>query len=181
MTSNPSRRRQDLVVGLVLLAIGAGLLTGTFSVSALPGQDSLGPRLFPALIGAGLVMLGAAHFVQMRRKGDAVPANVLANVPANVPEAAAVAAEADADLPPGHWPTLAWVVAGIAAGAAIYNFLGFILAAIAIFVLTARGFAGHFRPLHVVIGIIVAVIVYVGFTQGLGLRLPVGSLFKGWF
>lgn len=165
MTANPSRRRQDLVVGLVLLALGAGLLAGTFSVHALPGQDSLGPRLFPALIGAGLLLLGAAHFVQIWRKR----------------EVAAAAAEPASDLPPGHWPTLAWVIAGIAAGAAIYNFLGFILAAIAIFVLTARGFAGRFRILHVVVGIILAVIVYVGFTRGLGLRLPVSTLFKGWF
>lgn len=164
------RRWQDGAVGLVLLVIGAGLLIGTFSVHTLPGQDSLGPRLFPALIGAGLLALGLAHFVQVwRKKSDA---------PAAAPE---VPVETAADLPAGHWPTLGWVIGGIAAGAAIYNFLGFILAAIAIFVLTARGFEGRFKLLHVVVAVILAVIVYVGFTKGLGLRLPAGTLFKGWF
>lgn len=173
MNSLSSRSWQDLAVGLVLLAVGAGLLIGTFNVHTLPGQDSLGPRLFPALIGGGLLVIGLALLAQVwRRKGGAV---------ATPRDETAEGLPPQPDLPEGHWPTLLWVVGGIAVGAAIYNFLGFILAAIAVFVLTARGFEGRFKLLHLVVAVILAVIVYVGFTQGLGLRLPAGSLFKGWF
>jgi putative tricarboxylic transport membrane protein len=169
VSSLSPRRWQDGAVGLVLLAIGTGLLIGTFNVHTLPGQDSLGPRLFPALIGGGLLVIGLALLAQVwRGKGGAA-------VPRDVP------VETVDDLPPGHWPTLFWVIGGIAVGAAIYNFLGFILAAIAVFGLTARGFEGRFKLLHLVVAVILAVIVYVGFTRGLGLRLPAGSLFKGWF
>ena len=167
MTIGLQNRWQGIAIGAVLLAIGAGLCIGTFTVHTLPGQDSLGPRLFPALIGAGLVVLGLAHFiVAWRQRHDTAP----------VVEAGEFATE----LPPGHWPTLAWVVAGVAIAAALYNFLGFIIAATAVFVLTARGFAGRFSLLHVAVGGVLAIVVFVGFTAGLGLRLPTG-IFKGMF
>jgi putative tricarboxylic transport membrane protein len=159
-------RWQDLVIGLVLLALGAGLCFGTFAVTALPGQDSLGPRLFPVLIGGGLVILGLVHLLQVWRGGTPAKETIIDGAPG--------------ELPPGHWPTLAWVIAGVAIGAAIYNFLGFLLAALTVFVLTARGFAGRFHWLHVLVGAVLVIIVYIGFTKGLGLRLPAG-IFKGWF
>lgn len=144
-------RRQGWGIGLVLLVLGAGIIFGTFSVSALPGQDSLGPRLFPALIGGGLILLGLAHFRSR--------ANNL---------------EGHADV--GHWPSLLWMVLGLAIGVLIYKPLGFIAAALVIFVLTARGFAGRWDWRHVLVGLIIALIAYVGFTKGLGLNLPTGIL-----
>ena len=167
MTTDTQSRWQGVAIGAVLLAIGAGLCIGTFNVHTLPGQDSLGPRLFPTLIGGGLVILGLAHFVVAWRQHHGT---------APIAEPIEFATE----LPPGHWPTLAWVVAGVALGAALYNHLGFIVAAIAVFVLTARGFAGRFSLLHVIVGIVLAIVVYIGFTAGLGLRLPSG-IFKGMF
>jgi len=165
VTPEQQIRWQGIAIGAVLLAIGAGLCIGTFTVHTLPGQDSLGPRLFPALIGGGLVILGLAHFVTAWRQHQGL-------APVAEPN------EFATELPPGHWPTLAWVVAGVALGAALYNFLGFIIAAVAVFVLTARGFAGRFSILHVIVGVVLAIVVYVGFTAGLGLRLPSG-IFKG--
>lgn len=143
--------RQGWGIGLVLLVLGAGIIFGTFSVSALPGQDSLGPRLFPALIGGGLVLLGLAHF-RLR-------VNTL---------------EGHADA--GHWPSLLWMVLGLVIGVVIYKPLGFIPAALVIFVLTARGFAGRWDWRHVFVGLLIALIAFFGFTKGLGLNLPIGIL-----
>ncbi len=148
-----AHRWQERGVGLVLLALGAGIIFGTFSVSALPGQDSLGPRLFPALIGGGLILLGLAHFR---------PASVDTR-------------EGHADE--GHWPSLAWMMGGLLLGVLIYKPLGFIPAALTIFVLTARGFAAKWDWRHVAAGLIVALIAFFGFTKGLGLNLPTG-IFK---
>lgn len=154
MTSgNKAQRWQARGVGLVLLALGAGIIFGTFSVSALPGQDSLGPRLFPALIGGGLMLLGLAHFRPNR-------ANTL---------------EGHADE--GHWPSLLWMVGGLAFGAFTYKLLGFIPAALGVFVLTARGFAGRWDWRHVAVGLVIVLIAFFGFTKGLGLNLPTG-IFK---
>jgi putative tricarboxylic transport membrane protein len=149
---NKAQRWQNWGVGLVLLVLGAGIIFGTFSVSALPGQDSLGPRLFPALIGGGLILLGLAHFR---------------------PRASDLEGHAD----DGHWPSLLWMVAGLAFGAFTYKLLGFIPAALGIFVLTARGFAGKWDWRHVAVGLVVALIAFFGFTKGLGLNLPTG-IFK---
>ena len=113
-TSQPTKtqRWQEGAIGLVLLALGAGIIFGTFSVSALPGQDSLGPRLFPALIGGGLMLLGLAHFRPAKTDTR----------------------EGHADE--GHWPSLLWMVGGLVLGALGYKSAGFIPAALAVFVLT---------------------------------------------
>lgn len=148
----PAHLWQERGVGLVLLLLGAGIIFGTFSVSALPGQDSLGPRLFPALIGGGLILLGLAHFRPSRsdtREGHADD---------------------------GHWPSLLWMVAGLALGALCYKPVGFIPAALAVFVLTARGFAAKWDWRHVAVGLAVALVAFFGFTKGLGLNLPTGIL-----
>ncbi|WP_374384444.1 tripartite tricarboxylate transporter TctB family protein [Dongia sp.] len=150
--SSRAQRWQEGAIGLVLLVLGAGIIFGTFSVSALPGQDSLGPRLFPALIGGGLILLGLAHFR-----------------PAKMDDR-----EGHADE--GHWPSLLWMVAGLVIGALAYKPLGFIPAAWAVFFLTARGFAGKWDWRHGAIGLVVVLIAFFGFTKGLGLNLPTGIL-----
>lgn len=151
-SSAPAHHWQERGVGLVLLVLGAGIIFGTFSVSALPGQDSLGPRLFPALIGGGLILLGLAHF--RRNRSDT--------------------REGHAD--DGHWPSLLWMVGGLVLGALCYKPIGFIPAAFAVFALTARGFAGKWDWRHAVAGLIVVLIAFFGFTKGLGLNLPTGIL-----
>lgn len=170
------RRRQNLAVGLILLALGAGLGVGTFGVSALPGQDSLGPRLFPALIGAGLLILGAAHLIEAARARHAADPPL----PGSPDAQSDGKSDGQPDGQAGHWPALLWVVAGVGLGAATYTALGFVPAATAVFVLTARGFAGAFDWRHLASGLVLAAIAFVGFTEGLGLRLPTG-IFAAWF
>lgn len=161
------QRWQGIVIGAVLLALGAGICIVTFGVAALPGQDSLGPRLFPVLIGGGLVILGVANawsgWRQMRRgsphEGALIP----------VSDEVAVAE-------PGDWPTVLWVIAGLAIGALGYKSVGFIPSAWAVFFLTARGFAGRWSLRDALVGLVVVLIAFFGFTKGLGLPLPAGLL-----
>lgn len=160
------QRWQGIVIGGVLLALGLGICIGTFSVGALPGQDSLGPRLFPVLIGGGLIILGLAnawHGWVVMRAGAPIPETAL--IPGT---------EAELVHEPGDWPTLLWVVAGLCVGAAGYKLIGFVPSAWAVFALTARGFAGHWSKRDAVIGLIVVLIAFIGFTRGLGLPLPIG-------
>lgn len=161
------QRWQGIVIGAVLLALGAGICIVTFSVSALPGQDSLGPRLFPVLIGSGLIILGLANawsgWLTMRDGSPHEGALIPVSDEENVAE-------------PGDWPTVLWVIASLAIGALGYKTAGFIPSAWAVFVLTARGFAGHWSKRDALVGLVVVLIAFFGFTKGLGLPLPGGIL-----
>ena len=175
--SSGLQRWQGVVIGAVLLALGAGIVGVTFSVATLPGQDSLGPRLFPVLIGGGLVLLGLANgwagWRSLRQgeihEGALIPVSAEENAnEAGVTERGATER--------GDWPTLLWVVAGLALGALGYKWIGFILSAWIVFLLTARGFAGRWSWRDALVGLAVVLIAYVGFTKGLGLSLPGGIL-----
>jgi putative tricarboxylic transport membrane protein len=167
---NPAgfQRWQGIVAGGVLLLLGCGICIGTFSVGTLPGQDSLGPRLFPLLIGIGLAILGVANIwrgLAMSGRGMVHEEAIL--IPGS---------EVETSHEPGDWPTLLWVVASLVIGAAGYKLAGFIPSAWIVFLFTARGFAGHWSWRHALIGLIVVVVAFVGFTKGLGLHLPTGIL-----
>lgn len=159
------QRWQGIVAGGVLLLLGLGICIGTFSVGTLPGQDSLGPRLFPLLIGTGLIVLGLANFWQGWRTVHGV---------APVEEALIPGSEVETSAEPGDWPTLLWVVASLVIGAAGYKLVGFIPSAFIVFLFTARGFAGRWSWRHALVGLIVVVVAFLGFTKGLGLHLPTG-------
>ncbi|WP_374654399.1 tripartite tricarboxylate transporter TctB family protein [Dongia sp.] len=166
------QRWQGIVIGAVLLALGAGISIVTLGVQALPGQDSLGPRLFPVLIGGGLIILGLANawsgWTAMRQ---GVP-HEGALIPVSEEENAA----GPGDTEQGDWPTLLWVIAGLCLGALGYKAVGFIPSAWLVFVLTARGFAGRWSMRHALVGLAVVLVAFLGFTKGLGLPLPGGLL-----
>ncbi len=161
------QRWQGIAIGGVLLAVGLGICVTTLGTGTLPGQDSLGPRLFPVLIGGGLMILGLANGWAGWRTLRRGPAHEGALIPVS---------DAENVAEPGDWPTLLWVVAGLCVGALGYKTLGFIPAAWVVFVLTARGFAGHWSWKHALVGLIVVLIAFFGFTKGLGLPLPTGIL-----
>jgi putative tricarboxylic transport membrane protein len=53
----------DAVFGLLLIALGAGVLIGVQGYPKIPGQP-VGPALFPGLIAAGLCICGALLVLQ---------------------------------------------------------------------------------------------------------------------
>jgi putative tricarboxylic transport membrane protein len=69
------------------------------------------------------------------------------------------------------------ILAGLAASVFLFEPLGFIPTATVIFATTANGLGSNRVLRDIGIGIVVAVIAYVVFGLGLGLRLPVGNLF----
>lgn len=159
---------QGVAIGGLLFLLGLGISIGTFSVGALPGQDTLGPRLFPVLIGGGLIILGAVTIWQGRHalRGE-VPETEAALIPGS---------EEGAPSEPGDWPTLLWVLAGMGLATLGYKTIGFIPSAFIAFLLTARGFAGHWSWRHALVGFVVVLVAFFGFTKGLGLGLPTGFL-----
>jgi putative tricarboxylic transport membrane protein len=66
-------RANDALVGFVLIAAAAAMVAYTATFPAFPGQR-YGPSLFPRLLGAGMILCGAALVVRglaARRMGEA--------------------------------------------------------------------------------------------------------------
>ncbi len=65
-------RANDIIVGLVLIAVSAAMIAYTVTFPEFPGQN-YGPALFPRILGAGLTVCGAlliGRGLAARRAGD---------------------------------------------------------------------------------------------------------------
>lgn len=142
------------VIGLGLLA-----LLGATQVGAGAGYIAVGPAVMPAVVGIGLVFLGL--FLLLR--ATAHPDLGLAR------HVAAEAALTD-------WRTTGLTLVALVAYALTLGPLGYVLATTWFIPLVAR-ILGSRRPVRdVIVGLAIGVVVYIAFTQFLGVRLPAGLL-----
>lgn len=150
----------DLLVSLGVLALGAYFAYGAFAISVSQNYSRVGPRLFPFVVAAGLLLCGALLLVQALR-GHAAPAEAGEDV--------------DTDLPPDLV-----AVAGVGAALVAYLLLleaaGFVLASAALFWGVALAFGSRHLLRDPLIGLALGLVVYLAFTRLLGLRLPAGVL-----
>ena len=140
--------------GLVLLAIGVALEGA--SVTSGFGYDTVGPRAFPYLIAAGLFVSGVSIFV------------------------AALSQAAPTDATDGH----DWIAVGAISGALIGQMLlmrplGWIPVSTVAFAIVAWVFGSRQVVRNLLFGAVLALVTFILFNYGLGLRLPVGSLAEG--
>jgi putative tricarboxylic transport membrane protein len=114
-----------------------------------------GGHVFPALTGAGLVLIAAALAVEARRRRVAkTPRRHDAGRPTDV----------------------AWIALGAILTLSLLEPAGFVAASTLLFGLTARGFGSHRWVRNFAIGLAFALSVYLIFTRGLSLSLPSGLL-----
>jgi putative tricarboxylic transport membrane protein len=147
--------------GELAVAAGVGLLGlfvvwQTFGIAVGGGYAQVGPRFFPGLVGATLL----AFAVLLAREALAGGFHDVEGRP-EVPAAV---------------PSFLWVSAAVLVHLAIIGISGFVVATVVLFVGVARGI-GSTRPLRdALIGLALAIAVFVLFTEGLGLNLPSGPL-----
>lgn len=147
----------ELLVSIGLAALGIFVIAGTQDIAALGGYSQVGPRAFPYMIGAGLVIFGGMLCWQALRGG-------WRNVPADE-------TQNDAD-----WVAFALLSAAVILHMASIGWAGFVLASTFLFTLVARAF-GSRRPFHnIVVGLLLSTAAFFIFTRGLGLNLPSGLL-----
>lgn len=152
MRFRPRRGEVAVAGGLVALALISIWQTTVIPVS--PIYARVGPTLFPWIASVGLLVLSLALLVQALRRGFAGVGDQLSI----------------------DWGGLAWVAAGLAANAVLIGTLGFVFAAVAMFVCIARGF-GSARPgRDALIGAAVALGAFVGFEKLLGVNIGAGIL-----
>lgn len=154
---SPGLGRPALDLGGLAIALGLFCLAAVIAWdgSTYPIRRSyaqFGPEIFPYLVAGGLFIFGAITIGMALRR--------------SFPEREPM------DLSP-----VVWIIGAVAAQVGLlYAGLGFIAATGALFGMTARGLGRKPLWLTVLVGLGVAVFLYIMFRQGLGLSLPAGPI-----
>jgi putative tricarboxylic transport membrane protein len=142
----------EAVLGGVVLGLGlfVGIETATLEVA--PSNAAIGPRLFPSLIAAGLVVVGAL-VLRQAFFGH-------------------VAHERGFEL---DWRAVALVSAGLLLQMFLVEGLGWVVATTLLFVAATLAFGDRRILLNAAIGVVLTGLTFWVFNYGLGLTLPVGT------
>ena len=153
MTSARGLRLGEAVLAGFVLLLGVFVAVETALLRTGPGYSAVGPKLFPWLVAAGLLLVGVALLYEARAGAVAHPGGF------------------DLDLP----PALA-VSAGLVLQLVLMKPAGFVIASAVLFVAVAYAFGSRRLALNAAVGLVLCLATYVAFTRGLGLVLPAGVL-----
>ncbi|MEV0615623.1 tripartite tricarboxylate transporter TctB family protein [Nonomuraea sp. NPDC050404] len=156
------RWRPELVLALVVLALGVLVVVGTLDVSAAASQLGLGPRFFPMLVGGSMVLIGLFYVIDVLRGGQGDPE-----------ESEDVDAAAPTD-----WRSLGLVSGIFLAFAALLPVLGWVIGASLLFFGLSVSLGARHLVRVAVIAVALGLGTYLLFVMGLGVTLP-GGLLEG--
>jgi putative tricarboxylic transport membrane protein len=157
------------IAAAVLVAVGALLVVSAFGIARGGGYTVIGPATVPLVVAIGLAVLGALFVLRTTVRPDH--------------ELAERAADEERVT---HWPT-----AGLAAVALVLYALaldgvevagieipglGYVVATAIFLPITARILGSRALLRDAIAGLVLALVVYFGFTEFLGIRLPAGLL-----
>ncbi len=150
----------ELALSVAFIALGVFVFVVARGMPATGGFSGIGPGAMPTIIGSGLVIVGlwllAERLTGGWREAEAHPT-----------ERGEHGFIASAFI---------WVSAGLIAQMLLINHAGFVLAATALFVGVSRGF-GSTRPLRdAILGLVIALGIFLFFVKFLNVNLPAGWL-----
>jgi putative tricarboxylic transport membrane protein len=151
----------ELILSLAVLLLGVAVAIGAAQLSSAGGYAKVGPNVSPAIIAAGLIVLGGWLLYEALRGGWR---NSFVDDPAERGEH------------PFHAPAFLWVSVGIFLAIFLIQRAGFVIAQAALFVCVARGFGSLKLIRDGVIGLVVATAVFLFFVKFLNISLPAGWL-----
>ncbi|GAA1621985.1 hypothetical protein GCM10009700_07670 [Brevibacterium sanguinis] len=177
--------RRDLVTGVVVAVIGVIYYIATFSIQET--TDIVTPRTFPAIVGAGLIILGLFLAGQALWQGRTASADAAAAdaVPRDATPAAAEPGDTAPEtasgvvLPAPEDPPARRVVLQFAlffVYLAIVIPVGFLLSTAAFLMAVTSLYAPEKWIRNLLYSVLFSVIIYVAFVYGLQVYLPVGIL-----
>lgn len=152
--------RPELGLALVVLGLGVFVVVGTLDVSAAASQLGLGPRFFPMLVGGAMILVGAFYVADVLRGGRGDPEET---------------EDVDAGAP-SDWRSVGLVSGIFLAFTALLGTLGWVIAASLLFFGLAVVLGAGSKIRAAVIAVVVAVVTYLVFVEGLGVTLPAGPL-----
>jgi len=161
--TEPTRRIAiaDVLVGLGVAALGVFIAVETSQFQVSPLYAKVGPQVIPYIIAAGLTLFGLLFAASAARPRAAT---------------ATPSGEAAEETGGSDWLALVVISIGLVAQMVLLEWAGFVIAATVLFFCVALGFGSRRYLRDGVIAVLLAVIVYVGFTRGLDLQLPAGLL-----
>ncbi len=145
-----------LAIGLGLIAIASVIGFDAMQMQVPPSYARVGPQIFPYIIAIGLAITGAHIAWKSYRGEDDV---------AEIERCRADGLE-----------SVAIIAAGLIAHMNLLKPLGFVPAGLILFLSVAFAFGSRRYVRDVIVGLLLALFAYVGFTHGLGLQLPPGIL-----
>ncbi|WP_119389553.1 tripartite tricarboxylate transporter TctB family protein [Taklimakanibacter lacteus] len=156
MNTNSPISGAGLAIGFGLVVLGAIIFFDATQMQVPPTYAKVGPQVFPYFIAFGLAVVGA-YFAWNSW------------TPAARREIVAEGFDTD-------WRALLVIGAGLLIHLNILKPLGFVIAAIFLFMCVAFAFGSRKFLRDGIVAVILALVSYLGFTHGLGLQLPPGIL-----
>src|SRR5215216_3697897 len=159
----PERRVNigEMLLALAAAVFGILIVWQTTLIRLTPAYSKVGPRVIPYIVGAGLVVVGVWLAYEA----------LTGHASAGTTESE----DADPTLPT-DWRTVGLLALALLAYLVLIERAGFIIASAVLFVLAAFAMGSRHLARDIVIGIVMATILYLAFSRGLGLWLPAGVL-----
>jgi putative tricarboxylic transport membrane protein len=151
----------ELLLGIGIVALGLFIVFEISQIQVSPAYAKVGPTLFPSIVAGALILLGLLLAVQALR-------------------AKAPSALDETPHAPSDWRAIVAISVGLWLQILLFESAGFIIASALLFFCVAYAFGSRRYLRDAAIAIVLAVIVYVGFSYGLDLQLPPG-VFEGIF
>lgn len=148
-------RLPEIVTGAFCTGLGLYMLADVWMKPAIAAKAAVGPGVFPALVGAGLVLVGG-RLLQEAWLHRAWPR----------------------DLPQLDMKAAVLGAAAFMAMILTLEWLGWIVAGTAMYVAIARIFGGRRPVVTLILGLALTSGTFLLFDYGLDLSLPVGTLFE---
>ena len=163
--ADPSRSSRfdwgELLLAAAAVALGAAVVWQTTEIRVTPAYAKVGPRVIPYIVGTGLVVVGLWLAVEALTGRATAPS--------------AESEDADPALST-DWRTVGLLALALVGYLLLIERAGFVVASALLYVGAAWAMGSRRLVRDVAIGVTLAVVLYVGFTRGLDLRLPAGVL-----
>ncbi|AZO27914.1 tripartite tricarboxylate transporter TctB family protein [Mesorhizobium sp. M1B.F.Ca.ET.045.04.1.1] len=153
--SPPRLAIPELLIGAGLLACAGAVAWQTLAIPVSPLYSKVGPRIFPYITMAGMILLSLLLILAAVRGGWQ-------------PE--------EEKETPTDWKGMGFVVAGLVANLLLIQPLGFTAASVIMFVLVCFGFGSRHPLRDALLGLVLALAAYFGFARALGVNIGTGFI-----
>ena len=152
---NSRLRRGELLLALGVIVLAALLAWQVTEIQVSPTYSRIGPRIFPIAICIALAAVGVLLAVETLTATDE---------------------PVSAEQVPTDYAAIGFLLAGLIAQTLLLEPLGFVFSSAIMFVLATVGFGSCRILRNAGIGLVLAAVIYLGFTRGLQIGLPAGLL-----
>jgi putative tricarboxylic transport membrane protein len=152
----------EAILSAGVIVFGLAIVWQTTQIRLTPAYSKVGPRVIPYIVGAGLIIIGVwlLYEALTGRWGAAVSTE---------------SEDVDPTLPT-DWRTVGILALALLAYLVLLEPAGFVVASTVLFAGAAFAMGSRRYARDFVVGLVMALILYVGFTRGLDLQLPAGIL-----